>query len=206
MINLFRRDVILLKKKSFKIFTALAIVIPLFIVFFGKENIYLSLLFSMGYIMTILTADYGDIELNNHEAIGYLPISNKEIVLQKYLFLIINYILGIIYSFLIFYILKFFGWDFIGYIDFKSIYIVSFSLFLIGSITLPIFFWLTSKWYNAWSVGIIYFIIATSINLFFHENSLLIKFNLPTILIMTFTIYILSLISSIKIYKNRDIE
>lgn len=205
MLNLFRNDFILVKKNISSHLLFILLIFPIMFVIIGVEGINRILLLHIGYIMLFFTINFGNAELDNHIVIGYLPVSNREIVLEKYILLIINYILGTIYSFIILYILSLLGYNYIKYLNIMMLARVSFVLFIIGSIILPIYFYLTNKWYTFWSL--IVFVMSINFGMIvLEEGSGFSKLSFSTMLISIIIIYTSSLIWSIYIYKHRDIE
>lgn len=204
MLNLFKRDFILMRDKSSSKLVMLILVIPLIITILGAKNISEPLLLSLGYIVLFLSINFEDEDTNTHIAMGYLPIYNWEIVLQQYLFTFINYVLGIIYIFLVLFILNVLGLEHIKYVNINLLLRISFLIFLASSIILPLYFWLTNRWFNFWTTIIL--IISMNISRGVLEgDSVFNDTKSITLLIIIFGMYILSLILSLYIYKNRDI-
>lgn len=194
-----------MKKQIQKEFIYLLFIFTPLIVIIGRDDFIRPLLLSTGYIMLFFTVYFQKDNVDNHIVMAYLPVSNREIVLQKYILLFINYFLGIIYSLFTFYILSFFGFDMIKGIDINIIARISLPLFLVGSIMLPLYFYFTYKWFNFWNFIVFVFTINFSANIL-QEDSFLGEWNLLTIFISIIIMYILSLILSLNVYKNRDIE
>lgn len=205
MLNLFRKDLIINKNKIKTHLTVLVFIIPFLIALFGVGEFPIFLLLALGYIVIFPTINFEDDDTNTHIAIAYLPVYNREIVFQKYLLLFINYIFGIIYLFILLYILNLFGLEHIKLVNINLLLRISFLIFLISSIILPLYFWLSNRWFNTWATFTIAITINTSRSIL-ERDSVFNDTNSSILLIIILIMYILSLILSLNIYKTRDIE
>lgn len=204
MINLFRQDLILIKKSISSHLLWILFVLPFIIVSAGGEGLMRSLSFAIGYFMIFFSLNLTKEEVDDHIIIGYLPVNNREIVVEKYILFFLNYILGIFYCFILVHILSWLGFNHIEYLKIGILPRMTFILFLASSLILPLYFYLTRRWFTFWSL-IVYVTIINISRIIIGENPIFINTSPIVILVSIWIIYILSMISSIYIYKNRDI-
>ncbi|NBI07265.1 ABC-2 transporter permease [Senegalia massiliensis] len=209
MLNLIKKDIIVsLSNKS--ILLMLLIYVPFIILAFGTESISKIFLFStFGFCHMIITTPFSyEIEDKPHIFIQSLPVKKTDIVISKYINIIISFILGTIYSLVYIWIM-----NIIGILDSSKIDIITlvfaFGLtIVVSSVSLPTQFKFSpkiAKFINT-LLFLMFFVNITTINYVSRNFTRLDFSNFNNLLIVSAiisVIYFISMGISITLYTTR---
>jgi len=200
MTSLIRRDLILSFGNKQSLF--ILVFYPLMLLsIIGIDNsdvwLFASIL-SFTYLLSIVSFAYESVT-KSHLLINSLPIKKWEVVVSKYIFVIINYVFSLIYTYFYVWILGLLGLNIMDSFNLSIIKHTFFFTLLSLSIGLPLLYLLPPK--IARFVYIFIFIIVTNLSILDGAAILLRK---PTYAIFIVILYLVSLAGSIVIYKNKD--
>lgn len=153
-------------------------------------------------------------EISNSEfIIQSLPVTQKEIVFAKYIGVIINSLISIIYTTFIFFLLDIFGLLEMNFLNIYLIFMIPLILLLMTSINFPIYFKIGYKKAKIFNIVILvpFFILmnAFASNLEKNKSLLLNLIKLPDldflIPIVIIAIALLSMAISLRLYTAKDL-
>lgn len=209
MINLIKKDL----KLNFAIkasLISLVLFLPFMLIVMGikeGEKLYSLMILSYGYILMNMPLKY-DAREKPHMLIQSLPVKKRDVVISKYISMLIYYLIGLVYTWIVFNLLDLVGFGINGSLSLITIKETFFIFIPVTSISLPAYLRLPPKLGNILNV-IIY---VTMLNLFVFMpggNNLMNIVNkyssnglMMTIIIAI--IYFLSMGISILLYETRD--
>lgn len=204
MLKLIRRDLMLLFA-NWKLIIFLLFVPPVFLLLLGvdKINEFMMInIFIIGYFFTTITFSY-ETRIKPYLLIQSLPVTRVELVVSKYLFTFINFIIGLVYTVGVLWIIQYFKILNVDSLNYSYIREVFLLLILSLSISLPGLLILSPRLGNIINTAV----YVACLNLFIvtpentYENlELLNKFS-PLIVIL----YVLSLGLSVWGYDRKDL-
>ena len=205
MIGIIKRDLtVMLSNKRDRIFMILYIPFLIFIIeSYEPEWLYFAILVAYTYVLSITSFSY-DVSGKTKYVLNSLPINAKEIVLYKYLSIFVYFAITIVYVGIYLWIINALKIKPVDYFNLEMI-IKAFPVIMIStSIVFPAYFRFEPK-----IAQIVHMIVFMSLFIgLANLNSLAehMKFLQGTNkLFMAVGLYILSLILSMKFYKNRDL-
>lgn len=163
MINLVKKDL----KLNFAIKSSvisLATFLPLMLIIMRINegaDLYPFMILSYGYILTNMPLKY-DARDKQHILIQSLPVKKKDIVVSKYIAMIIYYLISLAYAWLVFNLLDLIGFSLSKRLTISTIKETFFIFMIVSSMSMPIYLRLPPKLGNIVNV-IIY---VTMLNLF----------------------------------------
>lgn len=210
MINLIKKDL----KLNFAIkgsVISLVLFLPFMLLVLGldsKENIYPIMILSYSYILMSMPFKY-DAREKPHLFIQSLPIKKRDVVISKYIILILNFIIAIGYTWLIFSLLNLLGFGMGNKLSISILKETLIIYILISSISLPAYLRLPPKIGNVVNIMIYVMII----NIFALGSgvkdimNLLVRYNIDgwMIFVVMAVVYFLSMGISISLYETRDL-
>jgi len=217
MFKLIRKDLLLaLSNKFYLISTLLFAPLLLFfmdfqvnekiivIIIYGMSFFLLSL--SFYYVLLSLSFYYVD-KLKPEVLIQSLPIRKREIVLSKYMLVFLCYLIGVIYVSILFKVAEFLGYSITANLNISIIKITLPLVIIHQSIILPISFGISDRLANSIGTGLLVFINNFYLMHDFERTSrmLLNSSNRFSVALIVILIFVLSIIVSITIYKNKDL-
>lgn len=205
MINLIRRDLVLLFSSKSTIITLL-LFIPLFSLILGMEPGYSIVLLSivtLGYMLTLVSFNF-EVKNKPYVSILSLPIKRREVVISKYIEIFINYIIAVVFAFIYSKILSVFGVNITGNFDIFTLK-QAFLILIVGlSISLPLQFLLPPKIANfintLFYISILNYFSVRLGDEIFENLSGMVQFTLSIV------IFFISMGLSILLYKKRDLS
>jgi len=208
MTGLIKNDLMLVFSSTWeKIFLIFYIPLMLFVIEASQtEWLYFILISSYSYLLCITSFTY-DVKGNTDRMINSLPVSRKEVVLCRYMELIIYFIFSIIYVGIYLWIINMLGLYNIGYFNISMIKIAFPTLLISTAVVFPFYLKFEPRIaqiaYMAVYMGI--FLVASNSaggnGLF---SNLIVGKEISTTVI-ALIIWIISLILSIKLYENKDL-
>lgn len=213
MLSLIKKDLRLLLSSKSNIFFML-FYIPLILLLVdtdsSNEYIYLVIIITYSYMVTTMTFGY-DITYKTHLLVQSLPVGKNEIVISKYLLMFINFVISVIYAGVYLWILNMLNLNYVDYFNLAKLKIALPVAVIALSIALPVFFRLPPKIANIVNV----FIYIITVNFFamnisslegLLSNSLLTMFNGLGFTLVAIGIMTISMITSIMLYRTRDLK
>lgn len=174
----------------------------------SREYIYMIIIMTYAYMITTMTFSY-DVTYKTHLLVQSLPVKKNEIVISKYILLFINFIISVIYGGIYIWILNKLNISNIDFFNLSKLKIALPVVIIALSMALPAFIRLPSK--IASFVNI--FIYVTIVNFFgmnvsnlenILSNSLFSMFNGFGFTLVALVIMVVSMITSIMLYRSRD--
>lgn len=208
MFKLIRKDLLLaLSNKFYLISTLLFAPLLLFFMDFQvNEKIIVIIIYGMSFFLLSLSFYYVD-KLKPEVLIQSLPIRKREIVLSKYMLVFLCYLIGIIYVSILFKVAEFLGYSITANLNISIIKITLPLVIIHQSIILPISFGISDRLANSIGTGLLVFINNFYLMHDFERTSrmLLNSSNRFSVALIVILIFVLSIIVSITIYKNKDL-
>lgn len=213
MLNLIRKDLIITKSYMIK---ALAVLIFYIFAFneINKQVMYLMGMYLIVHVLISASFSYGEIAKEDY-ILRSIPINKKDIVLAKYVSVIVYFVAYLILIYLINFAINILNFDnIIKPIQISTIYFSLSVIFISAAIQLPIYFKFS---YNKWRVvnGIIY-VLFFSMIFKLNDNSSLINYignnnftnnafwEISLIpIIVSIILFSISSILSIRIYEKK---
>lgn len=208
MFKLIRKDLLLaLSNKFYLISTLLFAPLLLFFMDFQvNEKIIVIIICGMSFFLLSLSFYYVD-KLKPEVLIQSLPIRKREIVLSKYMLVFLCYLIGVIYVSILFKVAEFLGYSITANLNISIIKITLPLVIIHQSIILPISFGISDRLANSIGTGLLVFINNFYLMHDFERTSrmLLNSSNRFSVALIVILIFVLSIIVSITIYKNKDL-
>jgi len=208
MFKLIRKDLLLaLSNKFYLISTLLFAPLLLFFMDFQvNEKIIVIIIYGMSFFLLSLSFYYVD-KLKPEVLIQSLPIRKREIVLSKYMLVFLCYLIGVIYVSILFKVAEFLGYSITANLNISIIKITLPLVIIHQSIILPISFGISDRLANSIGTGLLVFIKNFYLMHDFERTSrmLLNSSNRFSVALIVILIFVLSIIVSITIYKNKDL-
>lgn len=208
MFKLIRKDLLLaLSNKFYLISTLLFAPLLLFFMDFQvNEKIIVIIIYGMSFFLLSLSFYYVD-KLKPEVLIQSLPIRKREIVLSKYMLVFLCYLIGVIYVSILFKVAVFLGYSITANLNISIIKITLPLVIIHQSIILPISFGISDRLANSIGTGLLVFINNFYLMHDFERTSrmLLNSSNRFSVALIVILIFVLSIIVSITIYKNKDL-
>ncbi|NLY84992.1 MAG: ABC-2 transporter permease [Tissierellia bacterium] len=208
MFKLIRKDLLLaLSNKFYLISTLLFAPLLLFFMDFQvNEKIIVIIIYGMSFFLLSLSFYYVD-KLKPEVLIQSLPIRKREIVLSKYMLVFLCYLIGVIYVSILFKVAEFLGYSITANLNISIIKITLPLVIIHQSIILPISFGISDRLANSIGTGLLVFINNFYLMHDFERTSrmLLNSSNRFSVALIVILIFVLSIIVSITIYKNKDL-
>ena len=208
MFKLIRKDLLLaLSNKFYLISTLLFAPLLLFFMDFQvNEKIIVIIIYGMSFFLLSLSFYYVD-KLKPEVLIQSLPIRKREIVLSKYMLVFLCYLIGVIYVSILFKVAEFLGYSITANLNISIIKITLPLVIIHQSIILPISFGISDRLANSIGTGLLVFINNFYLMHDFERTSrmLLNRSNRFSVALIVILIFVLSIIVSITIYKNKDL-
>lgn len=210
MLGILKRDLTLILSSKQEIFLLL-FYIPflLFIVdSYNPEYMYFVILVAYTYLLSITPFSY-DVAGKYRYIINSLPINRNEVVLYKYISTFVYFVLTIVYAGVYLWIINLLNLADVDYFNLEMILKAIPIIMIFTSIVFPAYFRFEPKIAQIVHilVFVFFFIGATNITLvgeksFLNQIGFLKYLNIPLIAVI---VYIVSLLLSIQLYKNRDL-
>lgn len=208
MFKLIRKDLLLaLSNKFYLISTLLFAPLLLFFMDFQvNEKIIVIIIYGMSFFLLSLSFYYVD-KLKPEVLIQSLPIRKREIVLSKYMLVFLCYLIGVIYVSILFKVAEFLGYSITANLNISILKITLPLVIIHQSIILPISFGISDRLANSIGTGLLVFINNFYLMHDFERTSrmLLNSSNRFSVALIVILIFVLSIIVSITIYKNKDL-
>ncbi len=202
MVALIKKDLILSygNKQSFSLLLLYPVIIFIFISMDNPSVLIFASIVTFSYMLSIMSFAYEG-TFNTRLLIDSLPIKRWEVIVSKYIFVLINYVFSVIFTYIYAWILELFGLNIIDYFNFFAIKnTFLFSLFSLG-IALPLLYALPPK--IARFLYIFIYIVLTNIFVLDGTISILEVIPYPILLV---SLYLISMGVSILIYSKRDLR
>ncbi|MDR7855431.1 ABC-2 transporter permease [Tissierella sp.] len=208
MLNLIKKDLLLIFSIKSNVIT-LVLFFPLMMLILGSENttgVYSLMLISYGFVLSSIPFKY-ELRDKPHMLIQSLPIKKKDIVISRYLAMFIYFLIGLVYTWICFYIFKLLGFEYDGKFDILTIKQSLLVLLFSSSISFPAQFRLPPKLSNIANIIIFILIINITSAISDEIGSMLLSnyFQGPLVLLLVGIIYLLSMLISIGLYETRDL-
>ena len=208
MFKLIRKDLLLALSNKFNLISTLlfAPLLLFFMDFQVNEKIIVIIICGMSFFLLSLSFYYVD-KLKPEVLIQSLPIRKREIVLSKYMLVFLCYLIGVIYVSILFKVAEFLGYSITANLNISIIKITLPLVIIHQSIILPISFGISDRLANSIGTGLLVFINNFYLMHDFERTSrmLLNSSNRFSVALIVILIFVLSIIVSITIYKNKDL-
>lgn len=208
MFKLIRKDLLLALSNKFNLISTLlfAPLLLFFMDFQVNEKIIVIIIYGMSFFLLSLSFYYVD-KLKPEVLIQSLPIRKREIVLSKYMLVFLCYLIGVIYVSILFKVAEFLGYSITANLNISIIKITLPLVIIHQSIILPISFGISDRLANGIGTGLLVFINNFYLMHDFERTSrmLLNSSNRFSVALIVILIFVLSIIVSITIYKNKDL-
>ncbi len=210
MINLIKKDLLVSYSNKISIIMIL-MYFPLILLILGTRDInsiFIFSTFSFCFIMIKIPFSY-EIKDKPHIFIQSLPVKKSDIVISKYISILVNFAIAIVYTFVYMWISSVIGLIDVDKIELSTILYTLAITIVALSISLPTQFRFSPKMANFLNmflyIGMINIIIAGGdtvlklINLDFHN-----LYNLLGLVGGILALYLISIVISISLYKTRN--
>lgn len=208
MFKLIRKDLLLALSNKFDLISTLlfAPLLLFFMDFQVNEKIIVIIICGMSFFLLSLSFYYVD-KLKPEVLIQSLPIRKREIVLSKYMLVFLCYLIGVIYVSILFKVAEFLGYSITANLNISILKITLPLVIIHQSIILPISFGISDRLANGIGTGLLVFINNFYLMHDFERTSrmLLNSSNRFSVALIVILIFVLSIIVSITIYKNKDL-
>ncbi|ACQ52179.1 ABC-2 transporter permease [Clostridium botulinum] len=214
MLNLIKKDLIIIKSYIIKVLAILALYIFIFDKM-DKQGIYILSIYLIVYIFIAVSFSYGEVVKEDY-MLKSLPVKKKEVVLAKYTSVIIYFIASLILMYIISFIVHILNFkDIIQSPQISTIFFSLSIIFISMAVQLPIYFKLN---YSKGRIlnAVIYFFIFSMLYMIYdnnHLNNYKTTYNIGNniyekfILISTIIsiiLFIVSAILSLRIYEKKE--
>lgn len=209
MLNLIKKDLIVSYSNKISVIMIL-LYFPLILLILGNSDvnsIFMFTTFSFVFIMIKITFSY-EVRDRPHIFIQSLPVKKSDIVISKYISILVNFALGIVYTSLYMWISSILGLIDVDKIGISTVLSTLGFTMLALSISMPMQFRFTPKIANfinmIFYIGIINFIIIDGDLIFrFLNLDLNNIYNILLIGVGILAVYLISMVISIGLYKSR---
>lgn len=209
MLGILKRDLTLMLSSKQRVLLLFYIPLLLFIVeSYVPEFMYFVILVAYTYLMSVIPFDY-DITGKYKYIMNSLPISRLEVVLYKYITTFIYFAISIVYVGVYLWIINVLNLATVDYFNLEMILQAIPIIMIFTSIVFPVYFRFEPKIAQIVQmiIFISFFITVANISsvgekALLNQIGFLKYINIPLVAVV---MYILSLLLSIKLYKNRDL-
>lgn len=207
MVNLIKRDIMITYSHRFYGSMKIPLLMLVLSVFLnGNKGEYLFFKIPVWIVYFIFGFNGTDLMEQYNKLLCFLPIKRWEYVLSKYISVIINYILIVMYTLIFLWVLRFWNFNHLDYLDINTLresFLVMLGTF---SLLIPMFFMMSSDW----DIYSNLFIISLIVRNFDHAvNKIPINRLIESIKASSFAImiliYLLSFGISVWIYNRKDL-
>lgn len=210
MLGIFKRD-FLLMLSSKQTIILLIFYIPFLIIVvdsFVPEILYFAIIVFYTYLISTMSFTY-DITGKSKYIISSLPISRREVVLYKYISTFVYFLATVVYVGVYLWIINSLKFVSVDYFNLKQIINALPVIMVLTSIVYPVYFRFEPKIAQIVQIFLFVFFFTAVSNTSFTGNKGILKYlgmlQWEYIMIIALAMYILSLLVSMQVYKNRDI-
>lgn len=210
MLGILKRD-FLLMLSSKQTIILLIFYIPFLIIVvdsFVPEILYFAIIVFYTYLISTMSFTY-DITGKSKYIISSLPISRREVVLYKYISTFVYFLATVVYVGVYLWIINSLKFVSVDYFNLKQIINALPVIMVLTSIVYPVYFRFEPKIAQIVQIFLFVFFFTAVSNTSFTGNKGILKYlgmlQWEYIMIIALAMYILSLLVSMQVYKNRDI-
>ncbi|MFS8540958.1 MAG: ABC-2 transporter permease [Tissierellales bacterium] len=210
MLGILKRD-LLLMISSKQTIILLIFYIPFLITIvdsFVPEILYFAIIVFYTYLISTMSFTY-DITGKSKYIISSLPISRREVVLYKYISTFVYFLAIVVYVGVYLWIINSLKFVSVDYFNLKQIINALPVIMVLTSIVYPVYFRFEPKIAQIVQIFLFVFFFTAVSNTSFTGNKGILKYlgmlQWEYIMIIALAMYILSLLVSMQVYKNRDI-
>lgn len=210
MLGILKRD-LLLMISSKQTIILLIFYIPLLITIvdsFVPEILYFAIIVFYTYLISTMSFTY-DITGKSKYIMSSLPISRRETVLYKYLSTFVYFLATVVYVGVYLWIINALNFASVDYFNLKQIINALPVVMILTSIVYPVYFRFEPKIAQIVQIFVFVFFFTAVSNASFTGDKGIMKYlgklQWGQIMAIALIVYILSLIVSMQVYKNRDI-